>query len=327
MTRRSITRPLRRFPTLVVVCAIVFIALYVAVVLLYARGTVSTATSDTAPQEPAAVRLMLSPTEVSAATDRISFDVSVPENERDRLRPGKGGAGDVSVLFTSVGGSSTVAFPADYLDVPQAVHLPTSGEIEQWPFDRHPAKTLVTVSYAGDDGPRAAPGVLQLDARHVPGWVVTLTPTDEGYRLDGQTVLRYEIEVRRATSTIAFGLVLLALMVIMPVLGLTVAIMALRGRRRVEVGFFTWNAGMLFATPMLRNFLPGQPPVGSWVDYLVVLWVIAALVLALFLSVVAWHRWGEPQPRVELDERARAVERNRRRADAQRGTERSRAET
>lgn len=54
----------------------------------------------------------------------------------------------------------------------------------------------------------------------------------------------------------------------------------------------SWMAAMLFATVPLRGFLPGSPPVGSWVDYLVVLWVIAGLIASLVIYVIAWLRWA-----------------------------------
>ena len=33
-------------------------------------------------------------------------------------------------------------------------------------------------------------------------------------------------------------------------------------------------------------------PIGSWIDYLIVLWVLAALVAGLVIFVVAWLRRG-----------------------------------
>ena len=81
-------------------------------------------------------------------------------------------------------------------------------------------------------------------------------------------------------------------MVVIPVLVLTVAVMVLRGRRKVEVTVMGWMGAMLFATIPLRNFLPGSPPIGSWIDYLIVLWVLAGLVVGLVLFVIAWIRRG-----------------------------------
>jgi hypothetical protein len=49
---------------------------------------------------------------------------------------------------------------------------------------------------------------------------------------------------------------------------------------------------MLFATVPLRTFLPGSQPIGSWIDYLVVLWVVAGLICGMVIYVSAWWRWG-----------------------------------
>jgi hypothetical protein len=54
------------------------------------------------------------------------------------------------------------------------------------------------------------------------------------------------------------------------------------------VGFLGWIAAMLFATIPIRNFFPGSPPPGSWVDVLVVLWVFVALTLALVIGLAAF---------------------------------------
>jgi hypothetical protein len=52
----------------------------------------------------------------------------------------------------------------------------------------------------------------------------------------------------------------------------------------------SWMGAMLFAAIPLRNFLPGSPPPGSWIDAVIVLWVIVALVAALALYVLAWRQ-------------------------------------
>lgn len=150
-----------------------------------------------------------------------------------------------------------------------SIDLRTTGAIEQWPFDHHasPTKVMVSVPAAGGSDERTAvQSALSLGEHHVPGWVITLRAdtTSPPVVAEGNvTIQQYVIETRRASATVAFGIVLLVLMVMLPVLGLTVAILAFRGRRPLEIGILTWNAGMLFATPMLRNFLPGQPPIGD----------------------------------------------------------------
>ncbi|MBN9171290.1 MAG: DUF4436 family protein, partial [Microbacterium sp.] len=42
--------------------------------------------------------------------------------------------------------------------------------------------------------------------------------------------------------------------------------------------------------------MPGSPPIGSWVDFTVVLWVIGALIVGLAIYVAAWLRWSGQGP-------------------------------
>ena len=75
-----------------------------------------------------------------------------------------------------------------------------------------------------------------------------------------------------------------------------------RGRRKFEPAFLSWIAALLFATMTIRNFLPGAPPAGSWVDVAVVIWVMVALTVALFFGVGSWWRYSRPgsgEPTVE----------------------------
>jgi hypothetical protein len=51
---------------------------------------------------------------------------------------------------------------------------------------------------------------------------------------------------------------------------------------------------LLFAVITIRNFLPGAPPAGSWVDIAVVIWVMIALTVALFFGVGSWWRYSRP---------------------------------
>ncbi|MGZ4564391.1 MAG: DUF4436 family protein [Mycobacterium sp.] len=56
------------------------------------------------------------------------------------------------------------------------------------------------------------------------------------------------------------------------------AIQIALGRRKFVPPFVTWFAAMLFAVIPIRNFLPGSPPPGAWIDQALVIWVLIALV-------------------------------------------------
>lgn len=293
------TASTRRFPMFTVLLAAIFVLLYAVVVLLYAQGGQSDAGSP-ADSSPFDVHLVMTPRDVDATQDRMRVELSFARGSALASDDGLTTTSNMEIVVISAGGRQLVRYDENQAVAPVTVDLRTTGVIEQWPFDHHPSPTMVLVSVAAADGSADRTAVqadLSLGEHHVPGWVITLKADTTSPTLvaDGDVVVQqYIIEARRASATVAFGIVLLALMVTLPVLGLTVAMLAFRGRRPMEIGFLTWNAGMLFATPMLRNFFPGQPPIGSWVDFLIVLWAIAGLVLALLISVVAWYRWGRP---------------------------------
>ena len=87
-----------------------------------------------------------------------------------------------------------------------------------------------------------------------------------------------------------FDLGICLVLISLPVMALYVAIEIVRGKRKFLPPFATWYAAMLFAIVPLRNILPGAPPPGAWIDQALVLWVLLALVVAMALFAVAWHR-------------------------------------
>jgi hypothetical protein len=98
------------------------------------------------------------------------------------------------------------------------------------------------------------------------------------------------ITLHRSSGPLIFDLGILLVLISLPTLALVVAIPMALGRTSFLPPFSTWYAAMLFAIVPLRNFLPGSPPPGSWVDQAVVLWVMIALIAAMTLFIVAWAR-------------------------------------
>jgi hypothetical protein len=72
-----------------------------------------------------------------------------------------------------------------------------------------------------------------------------------------------------------------------------VAIQIALGKRTFVPPFVTWFAAMLFAVIPIRNFLPGSPPPGAWIDEALVIWVLIALVGAMGLYMLTWYRKSE----------------------------------
>ncbi|MCC4249713.1 MULTISPECIES: DUF4436 family protein [Microbacterium] len=278
----------RRRPILwTVVCVVLFAALYAAVVWLYAGSgdVVTTGETETTGET---VALSMTPEKMDATTNRFTVSVLPTQGEDGTVTNGLVAWRPFGVLISAVAGSKATEYAADDLIAPIETSFVMEGRIENWPFDRYAVRSIMMAIEEDATGePVPLPTTVQTSKRGIPGWdiAVTETPLGEG-------VLAVDIALTRSGSTIAFGIVLLSLMVIIPALVLTVAVLVLRGRRKVEVTVMGWMGAMLFATIPLRNFLPGSPPIGSWIDYLIVLWVLAALVAGLVLFVIAWIRRG-----------------------------------
>lgn len=188
-----------------------------------------------------------------------------------------------------------ISYPQGKPLLPQSVTLSFTGYIRDWPLDRY-RTSIETLATAGETGRTPLPVALSL-AGSVQNWSLSATPSDPTAPIDSKEQL-YELDFSRSLGTILFGGAVVLVLVTLPILGLTVAIGVFRGRRRLEPAFLGWIAALLFATVPLRNFLPGSPPAGSWVDVAVVLWVLIGLIIALILTVRTWWRNSSPDKAV-----------------------------
>lgn len=265
----------------------VLAALYLTVVALYASG--SDVVSRGGDDPPAgAVSLVLTPEKMDAATSRLTVSLLPTQEGEGEYTNGIVVDKPFYVLVSAAAGSTVARYDPSALVAPSEVSFVMDGEIEQWPFDRYRARSYVVAAVDDADAETVPlPTSVQVSGRGVTGWDITFNESDAGGGL-----IAVDISASRSGATVAFGIVLLALMIIIPTLVLVVAIAVLRGRRKVEVTALGWMGAMLFATIPLRNFLPGSPPIGSWIDYLIVLWVLAALVAGLVVFVIAWWRRG-----------------------------------
>jgi hypothetical protein len=93
---------------------------------------------------------------------------------------------------------------------------------------------------------------------------------------------------------------MISLGLILAALSLFVGILVATNRRKMEVALLPWTAGLLFALPLLRSYLPNSPPIGASIDIYVYLWVIAMAVTAAVLVIFSWIRQGRAQ--LEMNE-------------------------
>jgi hypothetical protein len=101
--------------------------------------------------------------------------------------------------------------------------------------------------------------------------------------------------ITRGGAFSLFGLCAYAAMVVLGCCAVVVGVLTFTEVRPAETGLIGSMAAIAFALPVLRNALPGSPPLGVQADMWVFLWAELAAVLALALVVFKWAKAG-PRP-------------------------------
>ena len=270
--------------TRAVVLVLAIIGIYVAVVLAYALGGRSDAPDDRAPAANG-VLVYLDVDAVSGETFSLQTRVSVYPGAN--LLDGGGDLRDtLTVEVTPAASADSLTFARGTRVGSQPVSLYVDGDIRHWPFDRYRASDVQVLVFSGTGAARTAVPVQVAVTDSVTSWAVDSNATDvEG----GKAV---DVLVTRTHASVGFGIAMCVVLVILPICTLFVSIQTLRGRKQFLPPIVTWFAVMLFSVLPIRNLFPGSPPIGSWVDYTVVLWVVMGLAASLALYVTAWWRQG-----------------------------------
>ena len=284
--------PIARRHRLWLVAPIVFALLYGGLLTLYAvsgRVGVEGVTAKAVP--PGGVLLHIHPQMMHADTNLLDVTVDVEVADALLTEQGQGPlSADVSVVIQPAVGASVIVFPAGQPTGVHTAEIFMNDNIEDWPFDRYAAGGGAGMNVSVFQARREIPAAVDISS-NTQGWRIRAAPAVVHAELSAPQA--FTLTARRATSTLAFAALLLAVLITLAVLAAFVATATYRGNRKAEPGFTFWITGMLFAIVPLRNFLPGSPPAGSWVDVAVVLWVLVVLVMSLALYFVAWWQSGK----------------------------------
>jgi hypothetical protein len=194
---------------------------------------------------------------------------------------------DLSFTVTSAVTASKRTWPKGTLPDVFRVSLPLTGEVADWPFDRYHSGPVRAHLVFGAGQETVVHTVRLID--RMLGWKIDVARVDENDALGA-----FRVDLQRSSSTVAFGVVILGVLVTLAGVALFVAIQTVRDRRKFQPPMTTWYAAMLFAVMPLRNALPDSPPFGSWIDVAVVLWVIVVLVISMVLYISCWWRHLRP---------------------------------
>ncbi|MGB8386568.1 DUF4436 domain-containing protein [Mycobacterium sp.] len=271
-----------------IVGVVVFIAAYVASIVLYVNSGMGH------PHQIAESPLSGDATTVTVDIEDIQSNNSVLVANLT-VSPGPalldplthGLKEDLSVVVTSVVTAGKRTWSKGALPDVFRVSLTLAGDVADWPFDRY---------RSGPISVELLSGAAQVPERAT----VTLVDRLLGWKVDvpvgsnADVLAPYRVDLYRSPSTVAFAVVILGVLIALAGLALFVAVQTVRDRRKFQPPMTTWYAAMLFAVMPLRNALPDSPPFGSWIDVTIVLWVIVVLVISMTLYITCWWRHLRP---------------------------------
>lgn len=234
-------------------------------------------------------------------TMRFQFSSVSPDlvDEGNRLLQG------VRITIGANDGIQEVRFPQGEPMGYASVDVGVDGEIYAYPFDEYQGFVVVMAETyeRGPAGVNQTTGELTSTMEFlgaIGGWDFASATT-----LGGDASPLGDMSLTRAFSAKAFAFVLLAMATTVAVLVLIAALLSVTNRRRFEVALLTWNGAVLFSLPLLRNYLPGSPPIGAAIDIYLYLWLFVLAVISIVLLLIAWSEQRKAELLEEARQRAR----------------------
>ena len=274
-TQDSSHRSVRTIVAVVLVLA--FAAAYLAVIAFYRTGFNESFAPPTPPSGGVAV--VFAPTKVDPEARTASGDVLLFLSPDLTDSSGKSKVPLRLELFPALSKNS-LDYAVGQIPSPVAVTLPTPGIVQQYPVDTYEvgftARAATNAALGrGVEVPTQSSMFFQ-----VPGWNLKDASTTQVSVSEATTVG----SIARSGSTKVVAALMLILMVALAIIAVLVVQSSASGRMRLELNVASWITAMLFALLPIRGFLPGDPPIGSWIDILVFFWVEATIMVCVALA-------------------------------------------
>jgi hypothetical protein len=234
-------------------------------------------------------------------TVRFRFDVTRSDLLQDGVRLAQG----IRITIYSADGSDEVLFPRGEPIGNTEIEMGTSGELYAYPLDTHDGFIAVAAETydRGAGGINTTTGELPM-ALAIDGSISGWEMKADLRVLNGYPLAVFDI--KRAFSTQAFAIVLVAMAITVAGLAFITAVLTATNRRRFETPLLAWVGAILFALPLLRTYLPGSPPIGAALDIYLYLWTFVISVSALVLLFISWTRQRKAELLAELSEETAA---------------------
>ena len=196
---------------------------------------------------------------------------------------------DTAVRMDPANDLGDLVYPAGKSPAQVATTIEAHGDPNNWPFDSYATDTLsADVLVGSGDARKYIPARVEVTGA-LEGWDVSVKRVGEASQ-ESDRADSVIITLRRAKGPLIFDIGICLVLFSLPALAFAVAIQIALGKRKFVPPFVTWFAAMLFAVIPIRNFLPGSPPPGAWIDEALVIWVLIALVGAMGLYMLTWYR-------------------------------------
>ncbi len=199
---------------------------------------------------------------------------------------------DTAVRMDPPNDLGDLQYPAGKSPAQVATTIEAHGDPNNWPFDSYSTDTLSADVLVGQGDARQYIPARTEVVGSLEGWDVSVKRVGEASQ-ESDRPDNVIITLHRAKGPLIFDLGICLVLFALPALAFAVAIQIALGKRKFVPPFVTWFAAMLFAVIPIRNFLPGSPPPGAWIDQALVIWVLIALVGAMGLYMVTWYRQSE----------------------------------
>jgi hypothetical protein len=276
-----------------VAAAILLALVYAASLTVY--GLSSNAIEDDAPFaiDDDVIMVLVTAKSLQPTVDRMQAEVTIAAGQDYLHANGDTLNRDITLLLVPSTSHEQIVFREGTAPTTFDTEFIANGNAAMWPFDRFEVNPMVVEAYEGLGAQRElVPTGVLLDGR-VDGWKAKAEPVavDTDISRNGIGV---DVRLARTGGNLIYAGILLLMMTTLAVLAAFVALQTFRRKRAVDTDMLGWMAAMLFAVVPLRGILPGSPPIGSWVDIALTVWVVSTLVASLALFVFCWWRDSEP---------------------------------
>jgi uncharacterized protein DUF4436 len=289
-TARTPRRPRNPVPIILVTVLGVLALYYVVVAISGVLHTSSTVPIAGTQQQDSPDYLTLQMrTEDVDLTNRVmqASVLPVPNGALVGSRPGEMSKSLRIEIISAQQTTSVVTFPGRSVVDPTAVSLTLDRGDAAYPFDRPRANFRVSVTDDETGGP--VPFSIGVDNSARP-WVMqgTVSPSTAE---NGRTVVPFVLDAHRDTLSIVlvmFYVLAIVLVTLMAVVTTGIALL----KKKLEFSNIIWLSAVLLSFPALRSGMPGAPPVGTALDY-IVLFPCICLVAGMLIWTGAHLLWRE----------------------------------